>query len=205
MAMSPQPDTPTEPLATHTAQSTTVAVDSVWGTDNTLQVTDSLGDVWRFERSGPEGAWTEAVIYKNGVLQATLDYQWSGGILEGFRWRDVDSGWVDTQTDGDIIDTSAGMPSGGGCVDPEDPKCVTPDGWTVYSFGGGCEDEFHDMQVAAWEAAAGAGATLALLASPGGQIFEPPAIVGAGVLGVRAIVPRGILVRVQVLLSKKET
>jgi hypothetical protein len=164
--------------------------DTVWGSDNTLEVTDSAGVVWRWERDGADGAWTEARLYRDGVLQGTWEYVWSGSTLEGFRWKDG-TDWMDTDLDGDIEDTSGGR---GPCPDPNDPDCVVVEFW-----GHNCDDEYDEMQTAAWYAAGSAGVAALLTSATGGApIFSVPSILTAAAAGGNAIARLGIWISCKV-------
>jgi len=151
--------------------------------DNVIEDVDEHGNLWRAERD-QENATTVSV-FKNGVLQGTMDLTWQGSDVTFLTFTDpATSGWAKSTVAEDpvIVETSAG---GGGYCDPGDPFCEYP--WSAPTeecpeqlmsaghettlMGDGC-GTYYVAAGAAYGAAATYGVmTYAAVKTPGGQWF----------------------------------
>jgi hypothetical protein len=117
-------DVLTNPLAPGAA-SLSLSSDYVAWDGNVLEAADDEGNIWKAVRDQPNA--THAWIYKNGVLQATMDLQWQGGEVTQITWTDAATMEWSTTTVSEhpeVLAISGGGGSGGGECDPMlDPGC----------------------------------------------------------------------------------
>ncbi len=156
--------------------------DLTWGDNDALQTTDSIGDTYRFEREGAPGTWTHVRIYKNGSLQGRIHYEWSDSVVTGLRFE-KGSDWADTdEAQGDIDDTSQGLPGGSPPCDPL--TCPNPEFQLLLV---GCDSEFDDMQSATW-LAVGSLALTYIMVQTGPDPLDVKQVVGAARASTAAFV-----------------
>jgi hypothetical protein len=175
--MAPHAGDPAEPAITgSSALATSTSSDSVQWVNNVLEATDGYGNVMRYERSGPEGAWDRVRISENGVHKVTLSIQYSGSTISADELYDVDSAqWMDRNPDGDISNTSTGT-LGGGAGGGDELLGVGKGGpgTRVGIMGHStCESEWNNMQNASWDAAMAAGLGAIITASSATMLYGP--------------------------------
>jgi hypothetical protein len=121
--------------------------------NNTLEAVDADGTTWRFERDGEMP--TAALLYRNGQLQGQIRFNYDGGPVDRMTFMTVSEDWIETDPSGTILRTTEGPmcpPWDIGCIEPTSSRC---------------DEEYHAMQSAAWDAV-GVGAVAAIATTLGG-------------------------------------
>lgn len=83
--------------------SSMTSTDSIEWVDDVLEFSSADGTQWKYERFGPEGNWTDVVIYRNGVLHSETELRWEGDTISTARWTDrTHSGWFESDAQGTV-------------------------------------------------------------------------------------------------------
>lgn len=140
--------------ATDVQASFAMESDDIYWTGNVLEFVDGVGDTIRLERDVQQA--TEVDLYRNGTLLGSIDLEYVGTSVSGYRFNTPDgSQWLRTGSDGAIVETSV---DGIGCEPShEDPECPEPELWLF----GDCDDQANAMQDSAWDAVAAGAAAIA--------------------------------------------
>lgn len=96
----------------------TASVDSVsWDANGVLQSDDGSGNVVKWIRSGPAGAWNRVDHYENGVHQGHFTITWSNDSIVGMRYHTLSNQWIETNADGSGVVVSASFDTEPPCDD----------------------------------------------------------------------------------------
>jgi len=164
--------------------------DSVsWNLSNELIFTDDNGDDMRWKRFGHHSAPTRVEMYKNGVLEGEIRFDWSGGTATVYEWEEYGGEWVSTDANAELLDSELGDPNelcevdeeqccdgeidegpGGGDDGPGGDGCGGAQLNAVFAFDlatgemlgddeGPCDDEIRSFKLAAVSAIAGGAVT----------------------------------------------
>jgi hypothetical protein len=164
-------DTTTNPS---NSPSSDESLSTTYWENNSLEVVDEAGQIWRFERNGDMP--TEAELYKNDMLIGTLSLSYDSGEVDQLTFAEsATSAWIQTDPSGTITGTIVD----GSMCPPSDRDCVEP---TLFFD---CTEEFESMQSAAWRAA-GTGAVAGILtiaAGPTNPVTIGSVIIATGRTG----------------------